>query len=79
MIALCTKCRQLYEALETEPLPPEHLCPRCAAVAELLAATAELIAEVQRQVMPRAPVVLKTNLRPAIERSTRAVEKASTT
>jgi phage FluMu protein Com len=49
LIATCTKCRQLFQAVETEPLQPDHACPRCAAVAELLAATTELVEKTRRE------------------------------
>jgi hypothetical protein len=48
MIATCTKCHQLYEALETVPLQPTHLCQRCDAVEELLKTSDELHHEVDR-------------------------------
>lgn len=42
MNAICTRCHQLYEALELAVLEPSHLCPRCGADEELLDASEAL-------------------------------------
>lgn len=76
MIADCPKCHQLFEVVQIDA-PAPRICPRCAAVDELLAAADALHEAIARRIERGS--IAGTILRELTDRTGRAVMRARET
>lgn len=75
MLTTCTRCHGLYEVAESAALAPDRACPRCAAIAELLATADAMHVRLQGELNKKNSPALER----LVERAGTAIERVRAT